>query len=359
VFKGDATLKEKMEVLGLSYAALEGGLYTQKDYHIDERWEGSGGEYRLWAGDKWEGIYVPSDDWYYPDSEDGEKPAKPDPESRFVGLRIYRGSWQNSMTWVDQDGLLLTGFAGRRDETDASGELSVKRGAEWMTNILKAVAGYKVRNPKSKTSELPQGRGWSILSNLRDEDNENNNQDIERWDIQNYEVQCINLEWREDDGRQIAILTAHHDFHPFYLAAELDLQPIVEAHAKLDAKARKAIRRPDIDSGLTWIAGAEDSLEVFERRRVEARTQCTALFEAIRKAAAAHSLDALTGRLDDPELIKRLGIEFKPVEFKAGDYEIRRQMLGDVEICVGSPRTGGRMWLLANVAEGKIIRSSQ
>jgi hypothetical protein len=69
LFKDDASMKDKMEQLGLSYAALEGGLYKQTEYHIEERWEGSGGEYRIWAGDKWEGIYVPSNDWYYDDSE--------------------------------------------------------------------------------------------------------------------------------------------------------------------------------------------------------------------------------------------------------------------------------------------------
>lgn len=357
LFKDDASLKAKMERLGLSFEGLDGALYKQKDYHIDETWEGSSGEYRIWAGDKWEGIYVPSNDWYYDDSEHSDKPTKPDPNSRFVGLRVYRSSWQNSMTWVDHQGLLLTGISGRRDELDSSGELCVKRGAGWMNSVLSAVAGYRVRHPKAKVDELPQGRGWNIVSSLRDD--EGDNSDIERWDIPNYDLQAMRLQWRENDGKLTAVLTAHHDFHPFYLEAEVDTNAVLDAHADLGKKARESVRRPELGDALKWIVGAEQEIAVFERRREEARNNSAKILAALREAAKAHDLDALCGRLDDAELVKRLGLEMKPVEFTAADYTIHRQMLGDVEICVGSPRTGGRMWVLANVAEGKTIRSSQ
>jgi hypothetical protein len=358
LFKSDASLKDKMERLNLSYETLNGVTYKAKDYHIDESWEGSGGEYRIWAGDEWEGIFVPSNDWYYDPTESSGQPVKaPDPNSRFVGIRVYRSSWQNSLTWVDQEGLLLTGFEAERDDTDREGELCVQRGAEWMQKIMSAIGGYRVRNPKADMGDLPQGRGWNIFTLFNDDKEDNT--DIQRWDVPQYDLQAMRLGWRDDDGRWIATLTAHHSFHPFYLEVELDTQTVLDAHAKLTNEQRKEARRPELGDALKWIVGAEADVSVFQRRRDEARDNSARILEALRKAMTTHGLDALCGKLDDAELLKRLGIELKAGEFEPGDYAIRRQMLGDVEISVGTARTGGRLWMLANAAEGRTIRSNQ
>ena len=82
--------------------------------------------------------------------------------------------------------------------------------------------------------------------------------------------------------------------------------------------------------------------------------------EAIKQALAEHALADLCGRLDDPELIERLGVELPTdAQFKPGDYTVHQQMLGDVEISVGNVRTGGRWWQLVNASQGEVLRSNQ
>lgn len=359
VFKDADSTLEKLARLGLPTDLLDGITYKTRDYHIEEEWLGQEGNYKIWAGEKWEGVYVPSDEWR--EEEEGEETdsAPPDPNSRFVGIRVYRSSWSTSLSWADHEGLLLTGFPGQRSDTDSSGELCVKRGADWLTAVLSAAGAARVRAPATAIENLPSGRGWEAISNLRDNESEEGDKDISQWDIPNFELQCLRLDWRDDNGRWIARATAHHSYHPFYLEAELDSQAVLEAYKSLPGDARAKLRRVDTSAAIQWIVGAEKDAGVFHARRQEAAANAQLVCAALKDALREHPLDALCGRLDDAELCKRLGLKLVASAFKAGDYTIRRQMLGDVEFSVGDVRTGGRCWTLLNAAEGKVIRSNR
>lgn len=358
LFEGAPSLKQKLEKLGLKPALLQGNLYQPDDYHIDEEWEGSGGEYRIWAGDEWEGVYVPSDDWYFSDDPEDtkDKPVKPD--SRFVGIRVYRSPWSSSLSWVDMEGLQLSGFESSRDDTNGEGELYIKEGAEWLHNILRALAALRVREPDRKLDRLPQGRGWMIISELGGDDEEAG---LQRWDLRHFDIQDFRLSWRDEDGRLIANLKVHHPAHPFYLEAEVDTNQVIDACKKtMNKEELSQLKRAELGDALTWIVAAEESVEVFQRRRNEAAANFERIREALKKASAKHALDQLCGSLDDAGLAGRLGIELpKDGAFAPAEYQIRPQMLGDVEISVGTPRSGGRYWVLANAASGEVIRSSQ
>ncbi len=360
LFEGAGNLKQKLERLGLKPALLQGNFYKPDDYHIDENWRGSDGEYRIWAGEEWEGLFVRSDDWYYGDEGEDAPRKQAKPDSSFVGIRVYRSPWSSSLSWVDMEGLQLSGFGGSRDDTDASGELYIRQGAEWLHNILRGLCALRVREPDRALDRLPQGRGWVIISELGGEDEEDEIA-LQRWDLDHFNIQDFQLAWRDEDGRLIANLKVHHPAHPFYLEAEVDTTTVVDNCRKTMKKDEmRNLKRADPGDALTWIVAAEESVEVFKRRRADAEANFQRIREALKKVAALHTLDELCGSLDDAELCGRLGIELtKDGEFAPADYRIRRQMLGDVEVSVGTPRTGGRYWVLANAASGEVIRSNQ
>ncbi|MCB9931944.1 MAG: hypothetical protein H6841_00820, partial [Planctomycetes bacterium] len=153
----------------------------------------------------------------------------------------------------------------------------------------------------------------------------------------------------------------HHPAHPLYLEAEVDTQAVIDACAgNLTKEEQRKLTRADLADALKWIAGAEADAEVFKRRRSEAAANFARIREALKNASATHSLDELCGSLDNAELATRLGIKLsQDGAFQPGEYRIRRQMLGDVEVSVGTARTGGRYWVLANAASGEVIRSNQ
>jgi hypothetical protein len=337
-------IHERMRRLGLDPAMLNGTFYKPADYHIEEEWDGNSGSYKVWAGDQDESVYVPDDDWWR--DEDGRpEAAAPNADSRFVGVRLYRSPWNSSLSWVDVEGLSLAGYGFSRGDTDHEGRLYVSGGAEWMTDILAAVAAILVRDPKTQMNQLPKGRGWGLVDRIpRD------NRKVHRWDVPHYDYNELDLRWREDDDRRIATLRAHHPAHPFYLEAEVDMTAVVEDY---QARAQEAeldltqVQEAELGAALTWICGAEESAESFERLR-----------NALVRAAEKHPAGELCGSLDDEVLRGRLGIELKAGHFAPADFVIRPQMLGDVEISVGSARTGGRYWMLLNAGTGTIIRSS-
>ncbi|MCA8916345.1 MAG: hypothetical protein KDB90_13125 [Planctomycetes bacterium] len=349
------TLKQRLERLGLNMDLLKGTTYKPDQFHVEEQWQGSGGTYKIWAGDQWEGIYVPSSDWYL-DTSDEENPTKaPEAGSNFVGIRVYRSPYSNSMSWVDMEGLLLTGFEGQRDDTNAAGELYVKLGADWITTILKAVAAKRIKEPKLKMDRLPRGRGWEILQAF-------NYDDSLQMDVRHYNMEDFELSWRDNDSHLIATLRAHHPAHPFYLEAELDTTDVVDTYKKLaDNKdpAADNVENPVLGAALTWVVAAEQSVEVFEKRRAEASATFEKVCEGIRKLEPGYDLDSLIGNLDSAERQKALGLSLEAGNYAPGDYSIHRQLLGDLEISVGGVRTGGRQWVLINARTGEIIRSNQ
>src|SRR5690606_11336467 len=146
-----------------------------------------------------------------------------------VGIRVYRSPWSSSLSWVDMEGLQLSGFESSRDDTNGEGELYIKEGAEWLHNILRALAALRVREPDRKLERLPQGRGWMIISELGGDDEEAG---LQRWDLRHFDIQDFRLSWRDEDGRLIANLKVHHPAHPFYLEAEVDTNKVIDACKK-------------------------------------------------------------------------------------------------------------------------------
>lgn len=357
VFDPAWDLDQKMRHLGLSPELLNGAVYKRKSYHIDEYWQSQNAEYKIWVGDKYEGVNLPNNDDPWGDSSDDPKEVDPDPESDFVGIHIYRGPWDESINWVDVEGLQLNGYEGERSDTDSDGELYVKQGADWLTSVLQATAGLRLQNPKGKIADLPHGTGWRIFQDFNDDD-------LQRWGQAYYNISDFRMRWRSEDGSDICNLRAHYPAHPFYIEAEVDVTSVVGDYQKRKEKDSeldlRKVTRPEIDEALTWICAPEDSVEVFNQRRREAVASMKLIREALQTAIAEHSLDDLCGRLDDPELVKRLGLALKADgEFKPGDYTIRAQMLGDVELSVGTVRSGGRWWQLVSVADAEVLRSNQ
>ena len=353
LFESTMNLKQRLERLGLSTELLRGTSYKPDQFHIDEQWQGSGGTYKIWAGDSWEGMYVPSDDWYL-DTPDEERETKaPRADSNFVGVRVYRSPYSNSMTWVDLEGLLLTGFEGDRDDTNAAGDLYVKLGADYMIKLLKAVGTLRVQKPGDKISNLPEGRGWSILQAF-------NYDEALQVDTPHYNIEDFNLAWRDDDGRYIATLRAHYPAHPFYLEAELDSAALIEtykARAKAEDLNLETIEDVELGDAIKWVVAAEESAEVFERRRTQAKTTFEKIRAALMEMSKTTPLTELCGTLE--EVAERIGIKLdESNEFKAVEYAIRPQLLGDVELSVGTVRSGGRYWMLLNAKTGKLIRSN-
>ncbi|MCA8937920.1 MAG: hypothetical protein KDB68_17165 [Planctomycetes bacterium] len=357
IFKPDAKLADKLERLGLSTDMLKGATYKPEQYHIDEDWGGSSAEYRVWVGEKYEGVQLPNSDDPWGSEDTGDPEVAPNPDSDFVGIQIYRGPWQETINWVDVEGLQLNGYDGERSDTDSDGELYVAQGADWLEKILQAVTALHLHNPKGKVSDLPHGTGWRIIQDFNDDD-------LQRWGQTHYNIADFRMRWREEDGERICNLRAHNPSHPFYLEAEVNATQVLGFYNDRKEKDPELnlskVERAELGSALTWICGAEESVEVFNLRRQEAGASMKLIREAIKQALAEHALADLCGRLDDPELIERLGVELPTdAQFKPGDYTVHQQMLGDVEISVGNVRTGGRWWQLVNASRGEILRSNQ
>lgn len=352
-FTGADTTAQRLTRLGLNPRIAEGHFYKLRDYKIVEEWTGTEGTYRIFVGNEWREIYVPNDDYWGPTR--GDDAEEPDPDSAYVGARVYRSTWNNSFNWADPEGLSMSGDAGKRSDTDGNGELYVRQGADWMLEILQAAAAYRVRNPDTNRAGLPAGEGWTLLARLDEQGN------LDRWGRGYYSSQSFRMEWEDRDGRLIANLKAHHESHPFYLEAELDSEVVLEDYrqrAEDEGADFSELQRAELGEAVTWIVEAEEGVEVFQRRRVQAGEVMEKIAASLKVASNDHELDALCGRLDDVELAERLGVTVDTdSEFTPGDFVIRRQMFGDVEISVGDARTGGRYWTLVNAAGGEVIRS--
>jgi hypothetical protein len=132
------------------------------------------------------------------------------------------------------------------------------------------------------------------------------------------------------------------------------------AAANRDTAGKDTLTTLDVKDKIKWIVDAEDSIEVFENRRANAVRRMDEMRQLLAKAAETHPLDQLCGNLGDEALRARLGIKFDEGEdLGPGEYTVRQQLLGDVEITVGNPRTGGMRWMLFNVKSGDVIRRYQ
>ena len=371
LFAKSDNLAKKLKKLGLKPADLTGEFYRPRDFHIEEDAAAGGWarhlSYRIWAGAKYEGLVV-GDVWNYtPPSGD----LKPDPESRFVGAELTIGRWTGGFNWTDYEGFGLNDRGHERSEMAMDGkELAVQAGARKLESLLRALAVYRVRNPEKAFQALPRETGWALRSQLQLEDDYS--------DPNIYREQTLWHTWIEDESSQEVKVRvrAYDDRHPLYLDALIEIDLLIrEGSATIEKIAEDEEKEPEKNPGkkpgnkkrkvtlpkeaLQWTIGAEESAEVFRQRRLEARAAMAQIFKALQGAVKQHPLGDLCGALTD-ELRGKLGVELGQAgHFRPDAYSIRPQMLGDVEISVGSVLTGGRWWLLVNPKSGKVLRSHQ
>ncbi len=351
-------IDEKLKKLEVDYRLLNGGSYKHTDYHIEEMWGGSEATYRVWVGSpNWVGLSVETGyfyGWEEPSDENEEAEEIP---ATFAGGLLQRGYQGDNFFWADSEGALLSGALGERAKMVPKAEggemLMVQDGKIWLQSILGAVSAYRVRHPNETIKQMPRGRGWSALSKLDEYGN------LHRWSDDGYNNQCLTLDWSTNDKKQfVARIRVFHEHHPLYLEANLNVDEVAQANKDIGGK--DSLTTLDVKDKINWVVDAEDSLEVFEKRRANAVRRMDNLRELMVKAAETHPLDQLCGNLGDEALRERIGIKFDEGEDLApGAYTIRRQIMGDVEITVGSPRTGGMRWMLFNVKSGDVIRRYQ
>lgn len=341
-------LADQLRVLGLDLKLPEGVFYKAADYHIEEDHDRYNATYRLWAGKQWLPV-VNNDDWGWSGEE--EEAAKPvDP--RFVGLAISRSAWNESSNWVDSDGARLNTFEGDRSATDASGKLKVQEGANWLKQLAARAVAVRLRTPKATKKDLPAGRGWGLFSRL-------NAENLQRWNNDPYGTNVVKMTWdvRAADQHFVARISAFYEGHPFYLEGEVDADAVL-ADYKQKGISTTDVTDADLGDQLKWIVGPEAGPEVFAERRKEASAAMNALLAALGKLPADKPLSAYLGKLA-PNQAAELGVALQGKHFGPGDYTLTRQAFGDIEISVGTPMTGGRWWLLGNLATGRVIRSDR
>lgn len=344
-------IEARVQALGLDPAILKGSFYQPADYHLETPGEGSGDGYRIWAGDKWEGMYVANTD------SSNKALVDYDPASRFVGMIVPMGWGYQEPAWVDGEGIMMASV-GERSDTNWSGELAVVGGSKLITEIMQAAVAWRIRNSTSKLEAAPNGRGYTLMNELPGGD------DIEYWGYEHYEISDLLLTWRADDeGNLVARVRAHTEASPWYLDAEVNTGPVLKRYAEMDRKTRREVNRADLGNDLVWLHGPETDAAVLRARRDEARNALNSLSDALAatmKAKPDTKLEALCGTLDNAELAAALGFKADALAYyKPAEFTIRRQMLGDVEIAVGTPAKGGRRWIVMNPASGEVIRRFQ
>lgn len=352
-------IKDQLRRVGLDPAILGGIHYKAADYHIDENWYGSGGNYRIWAGDKWRGVPVFTDEYWWGAEEEGSDGTMEfDPESAFVGAMVVRNPWQSGLYWADYEGAVLNSHLGERASKGWDGTPLIHTGRKWFQDVFGALAALLARDPKRKIDELPKGRGWSIMSMLEE------GGAFRRWGEPGFNFQALLLEWRQDEAQHlVARLRAYHPGHAMYLDAELDVTAAAQAYRQGPQGKNVSENEPttiDVNHDIQWLFAAEENMEVFVARRKEAIARMDEIRTAFTAALAKHKPEELCGRLDDAELRKRLGLEFKGDEsLGPGQYVVRAQLFGDIEVACGEPKVGGTRWVLFNPGSGEVIRSYQ
>ena len=353
VFENAHKLAEKLKLLGLDPAIADGVLYKTADYKIEEDGAEWGGAltYRIWVGKEWQrsrGVVL-GNDWGFWNSSDDENVKTPDQTPPdYVGLQILRSPWSEAAAWVDTEGAALGGAAGDRSQTGSDGKLIVQEGAQWMRQVLGYAAAKRLRKSRPAITDLPAGRGQEIPGLLEAHD-------LWRWG-EVYSINCLELSWRlrEADKHILACLSAYHKGHAFYLEAEVDADAVYAA-AKVRGDDLESIKKVEVGEALTWVVGPESGPEVFTQRRREAAAAMDAIFAAFAKLTPEWQEKFPWG----PNWARDAGFDWGEIDFthfKREDYIVHRQAMGDIEISVGTPMTGGRSWLLGNLKTAKVIR---
>jgi hypothetical protein len=355
IFEGADTTQKKLQLLGLDPEMLSGVNYKPADYKVLEEGDRYNANYKIFAGKDWTpapGVDNDSESVAFIIDEDGERTdrAPPKAEERWVGMLVTRNAWSESTIWADAEGARMESFDGDRSETDSNGKLRVQEGADWLRDILKHAVARRLNKPSPPVRELPAGKGWQLFNKL-DADN------LRRWNDP-YGIHNLELSWsrRASDKHYIAKLVAYHAGHAFYLEAEVDADVVYGVYKEKGEDLAK-LTEVELGDALKWIVGPESGPEVFAERRAEARAAMDAMFASMGKLPAVERAAVGTGAVSEKAFLD-LGCA-PGKHFKPGDYSIRSQALGDVEISAGTPVTGGRWWILGNPETGKLTRSER
>lgn len=349
LFEKGSNFGQQMKLLGLDPAMADGVFYRQADYYIRESTNSYSQSFQIGAGGDWSPVGRASKWDTFPEAT--EESARDKANDRFVGLEVSR-SWEQSVRWVDAGAVNLDVQENNRSETDSTGKLKVQVGAEFMQQVLRRAVAVRLRSATPRLNDLPSGSGWSLTHKM-DAD------DLHRWGNDGYSINDLSLSWtrRESDSHFIATLTAYHAGHAFYLKAEVDADVVYQVYAARDLNM-KEIKDVELGDALTWIVGPEAGPEVFAERRAEAGAGIDALLKSLATLPQGKTLADFAGPMTD-EKAAELGVKLEGGHFKAEDYSVARQAMGDVEITIGTAMTGGRWWVLANAATGKVTRSQR
>lgn len=354
-------LKDKLKALNVSIDGLDGKFYSIDDYHIEEeagQWELS---CRIWAGDN----------WYDFGGRRGYTASETSTDERFVGMAIsctpYSGT---SKRWVDKDaaprnGGIVTradkhtdpyGGKGFKDAEDAKEELIIKYAERVMKNYLAVAVSYWLHNPKKKVGELNNMGGWE-LENWWDENLEGDS-GMDNWRDwpRGLSGSSMSVKWLRKDGALQLVGKIADESHPLFLHAVVDVSAVRDTYIILDELPEG---KADIESETEWLVGAEDE-SVFIERRANAKELHTSIAKLVFEYMKKPEAEPFQGSLNDAALCQRIGYTHSAdSSYKPEQIALRTQLFGDIEISIGTPRTGGRFWVLVNSKTGKIYRSHQ
>ncbi len=333
-----------MTALGLDMKLLDGKFYKAKDYHIENRGDG----YQIFAGAKWEGLPVGSRNDYgdYDDNNAGDS-VEPDPKSNFVGAKLSLGDWNSGFWWTDLHGLAFNEPAVERDvlnERDKT-KLEIQNGGERMVKVLQAATRYRFEgeNGKKAIDALLKGNlgtNRKLVGALKLEE--------DYWQ-RYFGLQAMTLSWFKDDAGHVRVrVRAYHSRHPLHLDGDLDC----DAAAAADFDFNKM--------EIHWTVGPESDVGVFERRRAEIAAGQAKIRDALFALDATGLAEVRKAPLNGEALLAALKLkpeDLKGESFGAGDYTLRPQILGDIEVSAGTPVVGCESWTLLNLSDKTTIRS--
>ncbi|MCF6227535.1 MAG: hypothetical protein L3J82_02565 [Planctomycetes bacterium] len=354
-------LKDKLKALNISIGGLDGKFYSIDDYHIEEEsssWELS---CKIWAGDN----------WYDFGGRRGYAASETSTDERFVGMAIsctpYGGI---SKRWVDKDaaprneGIITRadkhtdpyGGRGFKDAEDAKEELVIKYAERVMKNYMAVAVSYWLHNPKKKIGELNSMDGWD-LENWWDEKFEGDS-GLDNWRgwPRGLNRSNMNVNWLRKDGTLQLVGKIADESHPLFLHAVVDVSAVRDTYIILDELPEG---KADIESEIEWVVGAEDE-SVFIERRANAKELHASIARLVFEYVNKPEAESLQGSLNNAALCQRIGYAHSAdYSYKPEQLTLRVQLFGDIEISVGTPRTGGTFWALVNPKTGKIFRSHQ